>query len=69
MTSPNIDLKEYKAKVILGQQPAANLTRMRKNVCNVCPSLLKMTRTCKECFCFVDLKTAMLNQSCPLDKW
>lgn len=63
------DLKEYKLKVVAGEQPATNLFRMRKNICNTCPSLMRVSRTCKECLCFVDLKTKLLNQSCPLDKW
>lgn len=40
----------------------------RKEICNGCPKLLK-TRQCGECLCFVDLKTTLKQEKCPLNKW
>lgn len=40
----------------------------RKSICNECPRLL-VTRQCGECLCFVDLKTTLKQEKCPLDKW
>lgn len=41
----------------------------RLEICNQCPELRELTRQCKQCGCFVDAKTAIRNQHCPLDKW
>ena len=40
----------------------------RRALCNSCPKLL-VTRQCGECLCFVDLKTTLKQEECPLDKW
>ena len=40
----------------------------RLDICKLCPSLLKGV-TCKECLCFVHLKTRFKSQQCPLGKW
>lgn len=40
----------------------------RLELCNACPRL-SVTRQCKECLCFVDLKTKLRQEKCPLDKW
>lgn len=63
------DLKELKKRVEAGEVPASTLFALRLNRCNVCPKLFKPTRTCKVCLCFVDLKTKMISQSCPDNKW
>ena len=41
----------------------------RLAICEVCPSLLKLTHQCKECGCFMKLKTKLENATCPLGKW
>ena len=40
-------------------------------ICKGCDRLFKPTRTCKECGCFMALKTWMKDASCPLPdpKW
>ena len=40
----------------------------RKAICEACPRLMA-TRQCGECFCFIDLKTSVKQESCPLGKW
>lgn len=37
-------------------------------VCNSCEHLLP-TRNCGRCACFVDLKTKVDSESCPINKW
>ena len=39
------------------------------NICNECPRLFKPTYTCKECGCFMKIKTHIKSQRCPLGKW
>jgi hypothetical protein len=63
------DPKKLKQQVVAGGHPASNLFRIRINICNTCPKLIKTTRMCSKCFCFVDLKTKMIEQSCPEEKW
>jgi hypothetical protein len=46
-----------------------NLSKERLEVCNECPELIKTTKQCKKCLCFMDLKTKLTNATCPLGKW
>lgn len=40
----------------------------RLSICESCPKLLP-TKQCKECGCFMPVKTGLLYASCPLQKW
>ena len=42
---------------------------LRLAICEVCPSLLKMTHQCKECGCFMKIKVKLKEAECPLGKW
>lgn len=37
--------------------------------CNACPKLVRDSRQCIECTCFVDLKALLAAESCPLKRW
>jgi len=41
----------------------------RMSICNGCDRLIKATKNCKECGCFMTLKTKLPNAECPLGKW
>jgi len=41
----------------------------RFDICLSCPELYQPTKACKVCGCFMQIKTYMPNQSCPLGKW
>jgi hypothetical protein len=41
----------------------------RLQACVECPSLFRPTYTCKECGCFVKVKSALPMFTCPLGKW
>lgn len=43
--------------------------RKRMDICEVCPRLLKATYQCKECGCFMKMKTKLTEAVCPLSKW
>lgn len=45
------------------------ISSSRYNLCNQCPEFLNVTKQCKQCGCFMVLKTKMLESSCPLGKW
>lgn len=41
----------------------------RLDICRSCDRLLRLTGQCKECGCFVFLKTKIKSQHCPINKW
>ena len=44
-------------------------SQSRLDMCNECDSLIKLTKQCKECGCFMPLKVKLKNARCPLSKW
>lgn len=46
-----------------------NIRNERMDICKGCDRLFKPTRQCKECGCFMALKTWLKNADCPLGKW
>lgn len=40
----------------------------RAAICATCPNLSALRR-CKKCGCFVDLKTRLSTEKCPVGKW
>jgi hypothetical protein len=40
----------------------------RYAICEKCPKLLA-SKQCKECGCFMPLKTKLLHATCPINKW
>lgn len=41
----------------------------RYSLCLDCDKLIKLTKQCKECGCFMAAKTALLHATCPIGKW
>jgi hypothetical protein len=41
----------------------------RMQVCTGCKSFKKQIKVCKECGCFMPLKTMLPNAECPIGKW
>jgi hypothetical protein len=71
--------KEYKAKLgearpwdVLNpnvvQSSDVEATR-RFSICEECPRLIKSTKQCKECGCFMKLKVKVQSAACPIGKW
>ena len=46
-----------------------NVAEERYSTCLGCPELLKLTKQCKKCGCFMSVKTRLKNASCPIGKW
>jgi len=46
-----------------------NVAEERYSICLGCPELLKLTKQCKKCGCFMSVKTRLKNASCPVGKW
>lgn len=41
----------------------------RYNICLSCPELIKITKQCKKCGCFMYAKTKLEKATCPVGKW
>lgn len=41
----------------------------RYDICKACPELIKLTKQCKKCGCFMAAKTKMTAAKCPIGKW
>jgi hypothetical protein len=71
--------KEYKKKlgetrpwdILNPERPKANdeLAQKRLDICLDCDRLINATKQCRECGCFMVLKTKLQNATCPLNKW
>ncbi len=46
-----------------------DLTSQRILVCRSCPELIQATTQCKQCGCFMAVKTKLEAAKCPLGKW
>ena len=53
------------------RQPRSDeeLIQERLAICNECPWLDKRTIRCRQCGCFMKLKSTLKQASCPLEKW
>ena len=71
--------EEYKKKLgtarpwdlVNPEQPRADddLADKRLDICLGCDRLIKVTKQCKECGCFMALKVKLQGAVCPLGKW
>lgn len=41
----------------------------RVSICDSCEHLIRMTKQCRKCGCFMPAKTWIAEASCPLQKW
>lgn len=41
----------------------------RISICKSCDKFNEVLQQCKECGCFLQIKTAWATEKCPLDKW
>lgn len=46
-----------------------NLQKARIQICDNCERFFKPTRQCRECGCFMDIKTKLEQSYCPIGKW
>ena len=41
----------------------------RYSICKACPELIKLTKQCRKCGCFMAGKVRIKKSSCPIGKW
>jgi hypothetical protein len=46
-----------------------DIAKERFEICKACPELVKVTKTCKKCGCFMAVKTKIQGATCPIGKW
>lgn len=45
------------------------IVNVRLDICRACPELIKITEQCKQCGCFMSIKTKLEISKCPIGKW
>lgn len=53
----------------LAEKVSPEVRESRYNICLSCEKLYAPTKTCRLCGCFMNIKTWMPNQNCPVNKW
>lgn len=51
------------------KRASEDLATQRFDICLSCPELIKVTKQCKQCGCFMAAKTKLESAKCPLGKW
>lgn len=59
-----LDLLNPKTKQI-----EEEVSNKRYDICLECPELIQITKQCKQCGCFMNIKTKLESARCPLGKW
>jgi hypothetical protein len=64
-------LRQIAIKVLKGELVLSSdeLAAERLKVCAECAAFRKLARQCSLCNCFMDLKTKILQASCPKELW
>jgi len=64
-------LSELKDVITDRTQVPESIQLQRLSICEACPHLNKALYTCKQCGCFMKLKTRLAAAECPLEdkKW
>ena len=51
------------------EKVSSKIQEERMSICIGCPELIKATKQCKKCGCFMEMKTKLPHAECPLQKW
>jgi uncharacterized paraquat-inducible protein A len=65
-------LRDIAIGIIHGRFPPlaeGQLAGERMKVCQECPQFQRLANQCRRCGCFLDLKTKLLEATCPDGKW
>ncbi len=71
MTTDNVSMSVQFQEVPVHPDLSLSVTRSseRLEICRECPRFFKPTASCKECGCFMRVKTLLADATCPLEKW
>lgn len=62
-------MKEALGDAITHRRVSESTRSGRLEICLNCENLLQATQQCKKCGCFVQAKTWLPSQKCPVGKW
>jgi len=51
------------------EKASEQVKNARYETCLSCPELIHLTKQCKQCGCFMVLKTTLESAKCPIGKW
>lgn len=51
------------------KKASEDLKKSRLDTCFSCPELISLTKQCKKCGCFMELKAGLEMSKCPIGKW
>jgi hypothetical protein len=51
------------------EMASGELADSRYATCKQCPELIKLTKQCKKCGCFMEAKTKLARAVCPIGRW
>jgi hypothetical protein len=51
------------------ERVSLEISEKRLSICKACPEIISITNQCKQCGCFMNLKTKLEKATCPLGKW
>lgn len=63
------DAKIWHAIPYVAEKADKETAAKRYSICLECPELTEHTHQCKQCMCFMKIKTTISHASCPLKKW
>ena len=69
IASNNISTNIVKTFADMGITSSSDVQADRLAVCTDCEQYQANISRCKECGCFMNVKTALKNSRCPLNKW
>jgi ribosomal protein L32 len=62
--------KSFLNHMMNGFRPVNNSVRQeRLDICKKCELYQESNKTCKECGCYLEIKTSWVSESCPEGKW
>jgi hypothetical protein len=56
-------------QVAMGKYVPYKVKEARMNICEGCPMFQPHQKRCLECTCFLDIKTMLGEERCPIGKW
>lgn len=69
MSEKNREVKPWDLISPNSPRSSEDIASERFSICLKCPELIKFTKQCKKCGCFMALKTKLELASCPIGKW
>lgn len=69
MTKKNKPVRPWDLLNPSKEQASDEVAWSRYNVCDWCPEFISLTKQCKKCGCFMNLKVKLQDATCPLGKW